>query len=127
MSNPIGGTLEDINEAIVKPVADGVGQAIEVGTKSVTGQTLTPQQIQQKQEETQNKLSDARRRIKYWQDLAEAQRRVREEEKQKQMQNVQAQQVQIQQRTMEISQKKRVLPAALASRNTTESKKGIGG
>ncbi len=139
--SPIGGTFETINEAVVQPVKDEVGQAIEAGIQSVVGgskpQTQQSSQIkpgeQPKTQITEQKgLAEARRKIKWWQDLAEAQRKVREQEKQKlpqrqqQAQQGSQQQAQIEQ-FEEAKKQKEINPQIAAATGKTEMKKGVGG
>lgn len=128
--NVIGGTFEDLNEAVVKPVTDEVGKALEQGVQTVISgpkQTQNPQNPQAKQAETQAKLAESRRKIKWWQDLEEAQRRVRDQEKQKIVQKQSldsARDKQIKQ--FEIVKQKENLALNRAQRKT-EIKGGVGG
>ena len=41
---------------VAKEVTDQVGQMVEQGVQSITGTQLTPQQIQQKEQDRQEKL-----------------------------------------------------------------------
>lgn len=129
--NIIGGTFEDVNEAVVKPVTDEVGKAIESGVQSVVQgpvQKSAPQQpFEGKQLEDQKKLVEARRKIDWWKTLGEAQRKAREEERQKQMQRVQEEKKKQEVKQFTIQQKKRQLPAEIAARGKAEIKRGIGG
>lgn len=126
---PIGGTFEDVGDAVVKPVADEVGKAIEQGVQAVvTGpKQLTPQQLQQKQVDKTNNLQEARRKIAWWRNLDEAQRKVREAEKQKQMQSLQVTQQQQQVKQFEITQKKKEDINLQRTKTKTEIKAGVGG
>ncbi len=93
-ANVIGQFTDEVEQAtgeVVEDVKDSVGQAIEQGLQSVTGKQLTPQQIQQKQQEDQTQLIQARKKIKWIQDVALAQRKVQQEEKQKASLNKQQQ------------------------------------
>lgn len=129
----------EVAKEVVKDVKDSVGQALEQGVQSVIGTQLTPQQIQQKQLEDQKKIAEKRREIKWYQDIAVAQKKVRDEEKQKQMQRKQAE-VQEQQtkQAKEIQQKqsipqpgqplKETLTEEIARTQVERSKgRGIGG
>ena len=141
----IGGTFEDIkeevNKDVVEPVKDEVGQAIEAGVQAVMGaKPPTPQQKpaapaqrgeQQKKLEEQNKLTDARRKISWWQDLSARQKQVREEGKQK---NLQKQQEEDQKKKekkqvkqFEIVQKEQQLHPEIAAKGKAEIKRGVGG
>lgn len=61
--NQFAGEMKQAAQEVVQDVKDQVGQAIEQGVQSITGQQLTPQQIQQKEEEKQKKLAEVRWRI----------------------------------------------------------------
>ena len=126
---PIGGTFEDVNDALVKPTADEVGKAIESGVQAVvTGpKQLTPQQLQQKQTDKTNQLQEARRKIAWWRNLDEAQKKVREAEKQKQMQKVQVNQQQQQVKQFENVQKQKEDLNLQRAKAKTEIKGGVGG
>lgn len=113
MANPagrIGDFVEEIEQAageVVEDVRDQVGEAIEQGVQSITGKQLTPQQIQQQQEEDQKQLMEARKKVKWHQDVQLAQLKVREEEKQKQVQRKQQEQEEEQQRRLAKENEKR--------------------
>ncbi len=138
MSDGFKGTMANVAEAVVKPVVDEVGQALEVGVQSVlnTGPQKTQdpkqaqvqqQQQQQKVAQTQNDLSEARRKIQYWKELEAAQATVRQDQKQVQTQQQQANQQEAQIKQFEIVQKKKQLPPALAMKGKAELKGGVGG
>ena len=99
--------MEQATAETVENVKDSVGQAIEQGVQSVVGPKLTPQQIQQKQQEEQKKLLQARKTIKWYQDLSLAQKKVREEEKQKNLQKQQIDEQEKQKKKMEEEEKKK--------------------
>lgn len=109
MADSGGGVKQFTNEMeqaaidVAKDVKDEVGQMIEQGVQSVAGPKLTPQQIQQKQLEEQKRLARARKTIRWYQDIAAAQRRVREEEKQKQLQRQQQEEQEKQKKKVIIS------------------------
>jgi hypothetical protein len=127
--NIIGGTFEDVSDAVVKPVSDEVGKAIESGVQAVVvgPKQLTPQQLQQKQTDTTNQLTEARRKITWWKSLDEAQKKVREEQKQKQMQTQQVDQQQKQVKQFEITQKKKEDINLQRAKTKTEIRGGVGG
>lgn len=87
--------MEQAAGDVVKDVKDSVGQTLEQGGQSLAGTQLTPQQIQQRQLEDQQKLTEARRKIKWYKDLAVAQKAEWEKQKQKELQR---QQIEIQQK-----------------------------
>lgn len=104
------GEMGQVAAEVAKDVKDEVGQMIEQGVQSVVGKQLTPQQVQQKQQDEQKQLAEARRKIKWYQDLTAAQKRVHEQEKQKQQQNQQAEQQQAENKKVEEAQRKQPIP-----------------
>jgi hypothetical protein len=134
---PIGGTFEDIQEevttAVIEPIKDQVGEAIEAGVQSViAAKPITPQQKQQKKQEEQKGLIEARRKIAWWQNLSADQQKVREEEKQRiEMKKQQEEQVEQQkaqsEQVKEQNKAAEVNPALAAATNKSETKKGLGG
>lgn len=130
VKNVIGGTFEDIGEAVVKPVVDEVGKAIEVGVKSVVGgpnPKATQNTKPQDNVTDQTKIIEARRKIKYWKDLEEAQRRVREEQKMKQLQQAQVTQQESQEKELVEVYKKKDDTALKQAQRKTEIRGGVGG
>lgn len=127
MADGVKGVASDIGEAVVKPVVDEVGKAVEQGVQSVvSGPGVTTPQQQQKQLEDAGKLSEARRKIKYWQDLETAQKAVRDKQKQEQQKVAQvSQSKQIKQ--FEVVNKKKENMALQQAQRKTEIKKGVGG
>lgn len=95
---------------VAKDVKDQVGQMIEQGAQSVAGKQLTPQQIQQKELERQKKLAETRRKIKWYQDIAQQQKQVREKEKQLKLQRQQAEEDEKQSKKMAEAQRKQAIP-----------------
>ncbi len=124
--NVIGGTFEDLNEAVVRPVSDEVGKALEQGVQNVFQGQKQPVSGSQP-EETQAKLLEARRKIKWWKDLSDAQRRVREGKNQAQAQQQQAVQDKKQVKQFEVSKKQQKNIALVRSQRKTEIKGGVGG
>jgi len=111
-SSGIPGAVTEVSQTVkevVKDVKDSLGQAIEQGVQSVAGTQLTPQQLQEKELERQNQLAETRRKIKWYQDLAIAQRKVREEEKQKLLQKKQLEEQEKQKKKMEEEQRKKIV------------------
>lgn len=141
MSRIIGGTFEDVGETVVKPVTDEVGKAIEQGVQTVVygPKQATSQQNQPKQPfdsaqgklEEQKKLQAWRFRLEQLKKLEEAQKKVREEEKQKMLQRQQsfdsAQDKKKQIRQFEIVKKSQALHPAIAAKGKAEIKRGVGG
>lgn len=109
----IGQISEEVSKTaseVAKDVKDSVGQALEQGVQSVIGTQLTPQQIQQKQQEEQQKLVEVRRRIKWFQNLETAQKKVRQDEKQRLLQKEQQEEQEKQTKKMAEVQRKRSVP-----------------
>lgn len=131
VKNIIGGTFEDVGEAVVKPVIDEVGKALETGVRSVVQgpPSLDPKQQAKKEEERQKKIAAWRWKIAQQSRLAEVQRKVREEAKQKEVQRVQEYQAvkeKKQTEDLESFKKKQDINLAKAQRKT-EIKGGVGG
>lgn len=101
--------VEEATEEVITDVKDEVGQMIEQGVQSVVGSTLTPKQLQQKQLDEQKRLAQARKTIKWYQDITAAQRRVREEERQKRLQKQQQEEQEKQKKKQEQEEKKKVI------------------
>ena len=112
-NNAIGQFRDEVETTVgevTQDVKDSVGQAIEQGVQSVVGSTLTPQQLQIKQQEDQSKLVEARRKIDYWKKIDLEQKKIRMEEKQKLSQKQQIEEQEKQQKKMAEEQKKKVIP-----------------
>lgn len=101
--------VEETTEEVVTDVKDSVGQMIEQGVQSVAGPKLTPQQLQQKQLDEQKKLAQARKTIKWYQDIAAAQKKVQEEVKQRKLQKHQEEEQEKQRKKQEEEEKKKVI------------------
>ena len=113
---------------VAKDVKDSVGEAIEQGVQSVIGPKLTPLQIQQKQQQDQQKLSETRRVIQHYKDIDVAQKRVREQNKQKEQQRLQNLKQDEQVKNIQIKQKKKQpINPAIAYAGKAEFKRGVGG
>jgi|SRR3989344_4136646 len=120
-------TAEVVKE-VTEEVKDSLGQALEQGAQSATGTQLTPQQIQQKQADDQKKIAEARRKIAFYQQTDQAQKMVRQQNKQKEMQRIQVQQQEKQ--VIEIKKeekKKQPVNPAVAYAGKVEFKRGVGG
>jgi len=130
VKNVIGGTFEDVGEAIVKPVADEVGKAIETGTQAVvygvnpSGQD--PKQQAQKEEDRQKKISNWRWFLQKHQEQKAASDKVRQDNKQAQFQQTQVVQQEKQVQNLETQKKKQNIALKQAT-TKTESKGAIGG
>ncbi len=134
---PISGLRQNIGEAIVKPVVDEVGKALELGAQSVLNkspqqpQTTTPQldpaQQQQIQMQEQVGLTDARRKIKYWQDLSAAQAKVREDQKRQEQERLKQDEKKKEVKQFQIQENKKQNIALQQAKTKTETRKGVGG
>lgn len=118
--------VEQTASEVAQDVKDSVGQMIEQGVQSVIGTNLTPQQIQQKQQEEQKQIAEARRKIAFYQKTAQEQQIVRQENKQKEQQGLQNKQQEEQVLKIKKEEKKTVNPA-LAYTGKIEIKRGVGG
>lgn len=128
----IGGTFEDIGEAVVQPMKDGVGQALEQGAQTTTNTSpITPQQKQKTQTEVQGRLVEARRKIDWWKKLAQEQQKVRDQQKQEELQRLQNQQNTTQQAQQNVqfeqSKKQQQLHPSISQKQTAaENKNKVG-
>jgi hypothetical protein len=123
----------DISEAVIKPISDEVGKALESASGSIMGGSSSPPkldpkaQAQRKQQDEQKKLQ-AMQVINNWQQKLEADiAKVRQEKDQKEHQRLQVQQQEEKVKQYRVEEKKKQANAALAAKNTTESRKGVGG
>lgn len=101
--------MEQVTSEVAQDVKDSVGEMIEQGVQSVAGSTLTSQQLQQKQLEEQKKLANARKTIKWYQDVAAAQKRVRDEDKQKKLLLKQQEEEEKKRKKLEEEEKKKII------------------
>lgn len=128
VKNVIGGTFEDIGEAVVKPVVDEVGRAIETGTRAVAyganppGQD--PKQSSQKETDRQKKISDWRWVLQKQQEQANAQTKVRQEYKQKHFQETQVVEQERKAKNLQVTKKKENI-ALWQAKTKTEVKDGV--
>ncbi|MCL4365763.1 hypothetical protein M1437_00875 [Patescibacteria group bacterium] len=138
MANPgsvIGKFSDEIQETtgeIAQDAKDSVGEMIEQGMQSVTGSQLTPQQIQQKQQEDQKKEMDRQKQLIYTRNwlkgVETAQAKVRMENKQKEQQRLQAEEQEQQVTEMKKEEKKKQpVNPAIAYAGKAEFKRGVGG
>lgn len=126
---------EEVTQAtgeIAKDIKDSVGQALEQGAQSVVGTTLTPQQIQQKQQQDQKDLTEARRKISFFQKTDQEQKIARDQNKQKEAQRLQNQQqeeqVKVQQTQIKQTLKKvKLSEEVLRTQAEFKVGKGVGG
>lgn len=129
----IGQAVQDLGEAVVKPVAEEVGKAIEEGVQSIVSgppQPLSQDQDiqQQKQLEEQKKLAWAKRVIEWNRKLQEGQDKVRREKQQELLRKQQEEQEKKRVKQFKvIEQKKKQLPGELFYKGKVEFKRGVGG
>lgn len=130
VKNVIGGTFEDIGEAVVKPVVDEVGRAIETGTQAVAyganPPVQDPKQSAQKETDRQKKISDWRWVLQKQQEQANAQTKVRQEYKQKHSQETQVVEQEKKVNDLQVTKKKENI-ALWQAKTKTEVKGGVGG
>lgn len=130
-----GGAVKQFSEEITqttgeitKDVKDSLGQAIEQGAQSIVGTQLTPQQLQQRQQEDQKNLAETRRKIEWLKKLDQEQKMVREQNKQKETQRFQSQKEEKQVTEMKKEEKKKQpVNPAIAYAGKVEFKRGVGG
>lgn len=128
----ISDSVKDIHEAVVKPVVDEVGKAIEEGAQAIVGttKTLDPAVQQKKQEEENKRKQWALRTIDWYKKIDQDQAKVRAENQQK-VQAKQAeenQQKQVKQyAVLEQKRKSQSITAVQAAARKTELKRGVGG
>lgn len=86
--NQFAGEIKQAVQEISMDVKDQVGQAIEQGVQSVVGQQLSPQQIQQKEEEKQKRLAEVRWKLERLKKTEQQVGQMREENQQKDAQRL---------------------------------------
>lgn len=138
MADGIKGALaqaaSDIGEAIVQPVTDEVGKAIEEGTQSVVNtpstKPLDPVAQQAKQMEEQKKKAWAMRVIEWYKKIQEEQQKVhrmkQQEGQQKKQEEDEKQKVK-QYQVIEQQKKAQQLTEVQKAARKTELKGGVGG
>lgn len=129
-SSPAQQVAEALSEAVVKPVSDEVGKALEQGAQSVTGQTLDPAVQQKKEVENQKKLAWAQKVIAWYKQVDGAQKMVRQEKQQatQVQQQEQQQEREVQQyKLVEKQQKQQELTHLQKEARKTEIRGGVGG
>lgn len=132
----VGQAVADISEAVIKPVTDEVGKAIEEGAQAVTGtgthqaKPIDPAEQKRKQEEEIKKKQWAMNVISWNQQLDSAQQKVRQEGKQKEQQRNQAEDEKKKVKQFEVIQqekKSQQMTALQRESRKTEIKGGVGG
>lgn len=122
----------DLQEAVVKPISDEVGKALESATSSITGnfptQNLDPKvQSEKKAAEGQRKIQ-ATAVINSWKERLQADlQKVRSDNLQKEKSRLETKSQEEKVKQYKVSEKKKQVNVALMAKNTTESKKGVGG
>ena len=127
----ISQTVADIKEAVVKPVSDEMGKAIEQGVQSVTGsQALDPAVAEKKKQEEAVKKQQLLRCIDWYKQIDSSQAKVRQEQQQKIQEKAQTEQQTMQVKQFEVleQQKKQAqLTQVEKEARKTELKGGVGG
>lgn len=134
-TNVIGQFRDEVIETtgeVAKDAGESVMDALEQVGQSVAGSQLTPQQIQQKQQEDQKKELDRQKQLAYTRrwlgNLEMVQAKVRAENKQKEQQRLQVQQQEEQVVEMKKEEKKKQpVDPAIAYAGKAEIKRGVGG
>lgn len=128
----LGQLATDVGEAVVKPVVDEVGKAIEEGAQSIVGtpKALDPAVQQKKKAEEEKRKQWALGVIDWNKQLEEAQQKVRREN----LQKLQSQKQQKQQekrveqfKMVEKEQKQKQLTRIQIEATKAERKGGVGG
>lgn len=136
MSDGIKSAAVSIGEAVVKPVIDELGKAIEEGVSSVISgpqvnsqDPQAQQNIQQKQAEEQKRIAWAKHVIDWNKQIEEAQAKVRKEAEQKKQQQTQGEQQKekVEQFKLVEKKEKQQLTATQVAQRQTELKRGVGG
>lgn len=137
----IGQFAQDVGEALVEPVKDQVGEAIEQGVQAVappkqqpspqTPQQLREQQAEQvkKREEEKKRLDWAQATIARYQKIEEEQAAVRAKKKQEEQVKQQEEEVEKQELGFELQQKEQKSQdiALQQAKTKTEVRGGVGG
>lgn len=129
----LGQVAADIGEAIVKPVADEVGKAIEQGAQSVAGTTqkpVDPQEKQRKDLENQKKKAWAMRVIDWHKQIQANQQKVRQENLQKTQAEGQKKNEENKVKQFQVVKKQeqqQQLSVAQVAERRSEIKRGVGG
>lgn len=124
----------DMGEAVIKPVTDEVGKAIEEGAQAIIGtpvqKPIDPVEQKKKQEEDLKKKQWAMNVINWNKQLDVAQQKVRQEEKQKIQQKNQEEDEKKKIKQYEVMQQERKgqqMTALQKESRKTEIKGGVGG
>jgi hypothetical protein len=122
----------DVSEAVVQPVVDEVGKAIEEGVQSIVSgpKPVDPAAQQKKQQDLQKRKDWALKVIEFNKQLQSAQQRVRDEQKQKitgQQQEEQEKQQIKQYEIVKKQEKDQQMTAVQKEAHKTEIKGGVGG
>lgn len=132
----IGQILTDISEAVVKPVTDEVGKAIEEGTQSIVGSGQYSQNPPNPAEQQKKKLEEQKRkdwalRVIDWNSAIQSQQqKIRQENQQKiNQQNQEEQETKKvkQFQVMERQEKRQQLSQSQLAERKAEVKRGVGG
>lgn len=121
----------DIVEAVVKPVTDEVGKALESGVKTVVygpgSNPVDPKAQALKKQDEEKRRQWALRVIEWNKNLSNEQHKLRMQAQQKKVEDTQVKQQEERVKKYQFEQKKKQTPAELAAKNTTEKRKGVGG
>lgn len=130
VKNIAGQVIADVGEAVVTPVKDELGKAIEEGASTTFGIPINidPLAQQKKREEEEKGKQQAEKVIDWYQKIDQAQAKVRQEKMEELQKKQQEENQQKQAKQYQVIQRQKQLPQAVAeAQRKTEVKKGIGG
>ena len=131
MKSGLSQAAADVKEAVVKPVVDEVGKAIEQGVQSVVNpQALDPAVQEKKRLEEKAKIQQLYKRIEWYKNIEDAQAKVRQDQKQKEQAKIQEEQQkkEVKQfKVLEEQKKKQEMTQVQREARRTEIKGGVGG
>ncbi|MBI4040186.1 hypothetical protein HY389_02425 [Candidatus Daviesbacteria bacterium] len=132
MGGKVSEAAQTVGEAVVKPVVDEFGKAVEEGAQTIAGsQSSQDPQIQQRKQEEEQKRKDWALRVIDWNKKLDADlQKVRQQKQQAEQQRLQSMQQQTQKEQAQIiekQQKKAQLTAVEREARKTELKGGVGG
>lgn len=131
MSDGDSSKLGAVAEAVVKPVVDEVGKALEIGVQSITGTgqmaTLDPQEEAKKKQEEEIKKRNIKVFLNQFQTDQTRFNQQKQAEEQKKLQQDEAKKQQVQQIKVFEQEKKEKSIVEQTGKGRAEIKRGIGG
>ncbi len=123
----LGGTFEDINEAVVKPVADEVGRALEQGAQAVKGGQTQPQSGNVNPQKIQQTQLDEQQKIRQWRWRLDQIKKLNDEQKRSASAKTSADKEEKKVKQFEIVKKQQKNVALERAKVKTEIRGGVGG